>query len=159
MSGARDIKAIAWEKLAREARSLTESEPDEIANMANVAALLHAALNEARGGAINWTGFYRVASDETLVLGPFQGKVACLRIPFGVGVCGTAAAAQKTVVVPDVDKFPGHIACDCEKRSVCPVWLFSLHCVGQRPARARLWCPCLMTRGDWWRCWTWTAVA
>jgi GAF domain-containing protein len=105
--------SIAWDELAREARSLTESEPDEVANMANVAALLHGALNAARGGCVNWTGFYRVAGPETLVLGPFQGRVACIRIPFGSGVCGAAAARREAVVVPDVEQFPGHIACDC----------------------------------------------
>jgi L-methionine (R)-S-oxide reductase len=103
-----------WTELAREARSLTESEPDEVANMANTAALLHAALNAAFDNTVIWTGFYRVASAETLMLGPFQGRVACIRIPFGSGVCGAAAARREAVVVPDVDKFPGHIACDCE---------------------------------------------
>ena len=96
--------------------SLVEGETDEIAKMANVAALLH------REFGFWWTGFYRVQNDE-LVLGPFQGPLACVRIPYGKGVCGTAWAEKRTVVVPDVEKFPGHIACSSESRSeiVVPV--------------------------------------
>lgn len=92
-------------------RSLLSGETDEIAAMANLAALLH------REFGFWWTGFYRVADGDTLVLGPFQGPVACTRIPRGKGVCGTAWAEGRTVVVPDVDKFPGHIACSSESRS------------------------------------------
>ena len=98
-------------------RSLLSGETDEIAAMANLAALLH------REFGFWWTGFYRVDDGDTLVLGPFQGPVACTRIPRGKGVCGTAWAEGRTVVVPDVDKFPGHIACSSESRSeiVVPV--------------------------------------
>ena len=95
---------------------LLEGETDVIAKMANVAAVLH----ETFG--FWWTGFYRVAEDE-LVLGPFQGPVACMHIPFGKGVCGTAWKRNETVVVPDVEQFPGHIACSSASRSeiVVPV--------------------------------------
>ena len=96
--------------------ALLEGATDSIARMANVAAVLH----EAFG--FWWTGFYRVSGKE-LVLGPFQGPVACMRIPFGRGVCGTAWARNETVVVPDVEAFPGHIACSSASRSeiVVPV--------------------------------------
>jgi GAF domain-containing protein len=96
--------------------ALLEGETDSIARMANVVAVLH----EAFG--FWWTGFYRVSGKE-LVLGPFQGPVACMRIPFGRGVCGTAWARNETVVVPDVEAFPGHIACSSASRSeiVVPV--------------------------------------
>ena len=86
--------------------ALTADEPDPIANMANAAALLWQYLPD-----LNWAGFYR-AQGDTLVLGPFQGKAACIRIPFGKGVCGAAAASRATQVVADVHAFPGHIACD-----------------------------------------------
>lgn len=82
-----------------------------IANLANAAALLNQFLTD-----INWVGFYLADGDE-LVLGPFQGLPACVRIPFGKGVCGTAAAERRTVVVPDVHQFPGHIACDAASQS------------------------------------------
>lgn len=97
-------------------KSLLEGERDMIANMANLSSLLH----ETFG--FWWTGFYRVDADE-LVLGPFHGPMACTRIPFGKGVCGSAWKAGATIVVPDVDKFPGHIACSSESRSeiVVPV--------------------------------------
>ena len=96
--------------------ALLEGETDVIAKMANVSAVLH----ETFG--FWWTGFYRVAGDE-LVLGPFQGPVACMHIPFGKGVCGTAWKRNETVVVPDVEQFPGHIACSSASRSeiVVPV--------------------------------------
>lgn len=91
--------------------SLLEGEPDPIANLANASALLAQSLPR-----VNWCGFYLLRGDE-LVLGPFQGKTACVRIPVGKGVCGTAAARRETVVVPDVNLFPGHIACDAASRS------------------------------------------
>ncbi len=98
-------------------RSLMEGESDDIAKMANLAALLH------REFGFWWTGFYRVIDNE-LVLGPFQGPLACTHIAYGKGVCGTAWQQQQTLVVPDVEKFPGHIACSSESRSeiVVPVW-------------------------------------
>ncbi|MAY20416.1 MAG: hypothetical protein CL955_07345 [Erythrobacteraceae bacterium] len=90
---------------------LTASETDAIANMANTAALLWQFLPD-----LNWAGFYRNVGGE-LVLGPFQGKAACIRIPFGQGVCGTAAQLGETQLVADVHAFPGHIACDAESAS------------------------------------------
>src|SRR5688572_19468297 len=99
-------KAEAWRQAVASADALTAGEPDAVANMANVAALLFEALPE-----LNWAGFYRNVGGE-LVLGPFQGRAACIRIPFGKGVCGAAAASQEPQLVEDVDAFPGHIACD-----------------------------------------------
>jgi GAF domain-containing protein len=91
--------------------ALTADEPDAIANMANAAALLFEYLPD-----LNWAGFYRLIGDE-LVLGPFQGKTACIRIAIGKGVCGTAAATRETQLVADVHAFPGHIACDAASAS------------------------------------------
>ena len=93
------------------ADALTDGEPDPIANMANVAALLFESLPE-----LNWAGFYRNVEGE-LVLGPFQGRAACIRIPFGKGVCGTAAATLEPQLVDDVQAFAGHIACDSASAS------------------------------------------
>ena len=109
-------KAETYALLERQIASLLEGETDPIAKMANVAAVLH----ETFG--FWWTGFYRVAGGE-LLLGPFQGPVACMHIPFGKGVCGTAWARNESVVVPDVELFPGHIACSSASRSeiVVPV--------------------------------------
>ncbi|WP_397591561.1 GAF domain-containing protein [Sphingorhabdus sp.] len=110
-------KADLYTELVRAADALTSGEPDAVANMANIAALLWEYLPD-----VNWTGFYRVVGGE-LVLGPFQGKAACIRIPFGKGVCGTAAQSGKTQLVADVHAFPGHIACDANSASelVAPV--------------------------------------
>ncbi|SEN34605.1 GAF domain-containing protein [Sphingomonas gellani] len=91
--------------------ALTADEPDAIANMANAAAVIWQYLPD-----LNWAGFYRMVDGE-LVLGPFQGKAACIRIPVGKGVCGTAAATRATQRVEDVHAFPGHIACDAASRS------------------------------------------
>lgn len=99
-------------------KSITEGEDDLIANMANIAAMIH----ETFG--FWWTGFYRVIGNE-LVLGPFQGPLACSRIPFGKGVCGTAWKNAETVIVPDVDAFPGHIACSSASKSEIVVPVFS----------------------------------
>ncbi|HUN76804.1 MAG TPA: GAF domain-containing protein [Steroidobacteraceae bacterium] len=104
-------KAADYAHLARELASLLAGEHDEIANAANTAALIFEALPD-----INWAGFYFLRGAE-LVVGPFQGKPACVRIALGKGVCGTAAAERKTIVVPDVHQFPGHIACDSASRS------------------------------------------
>ena len=104
-------QAGLWREVTKAADALTESEPDAIANMANVAALLWQALPD-----LNWAGFYRNVGGE-LVLGPFQGRPACIRIPFGNGVCGAAAASLEPQCVDDVDAFPGHIACDSASRS------------------------------------------
>ena len=99
-------------------KSVIDAEEDMIARMANVSSMLHQTFG------FLWTGFYRVASERNeLVLGPFQGPVACSRIGYGKGVCGTAWAEGRTVIVPDVDRFPGHIACSSSSRSeiVVPV--------------------------------------
>lgn len=95
---------------AEQVKSLVSGETDLVANLANAAAAIH------RRGNYLWTGFYLVKKQE-LVLGPFQGPVACTRIGFGKGVCGAAWQQKKTIVVPDVDKFPGHIACSSLSRS------------------------------------------
>jgi GAF domain-containing protein len=97
-------------ELAQRIKGLTQDENDPIATMANVAAELH------HGRFYFWTGWYRVVNGE-LLLGPFQGPTACTRIQKGKGVCGTAWERDETVVVPDVDEFPGHIACDPRSRS------------------------------------------
>ncbi len=109
-------KETLYKDLLAEAKALTEGESDTVAKMANVAALLHQGLH------FWWTGFYRVIGGE-LILGPFQGPVACIRIPYGKGVCGTVWKEGRTIVVPDVEKSPGHIACSSESRSdiVVPV--------------------------------------
>ena len=103
--------------LREQARALLEGERDAIANAANLSSLIFHTLPE-----LNWAGFYWMKGGE-LVLGPFQGKPACVRIAVGRGVCGTAVAERRTIVVPDVDAFPGHIACDSASRSevVVPV--------------------------------------
>ena len=97
--------------------ALLEGETDEVARMANMASMIHFTFG------FFWTGFYRVVGEE-LVLGPFQGPLACMRIRHGKGVCGSAWAAGRTLVVPDVDQFPGHIACSSLSRSeiVVPLW-------------------------------------
>lgn len=110
-------KEQKYELLYKQIEALVQGESDPIANMANVAAMIHYTFG------FWWTGFYRVAGDE-LVLGPFQGPLACSRIGYGRGVCGTAWEEQTTQVVPDVEQFPGHIACSSLSRSeiVVPVW-------------------------------------
>jgi len=104
-------KTLLYAELEKQLRALLAGERDFIANAANTAALLHHTLPD-----VNWVGFYRLAGNE-LVLGPFQGKPACVRIPLGKGVCGTAAARRETVLVPNVHEFPGHIACDSASNS------------------------------------------
>jgi GAF domain-containing protein len=112
-------KRALYGELADQLGGLIDGEPDLVANMANMAALLHHVLPE-----LNWAGFYLARGGE-LVLGPFQGKPACARIAWGEGVCGTAAARGTAIVVPDVDAFPGHIACDTASRSELVVPLIS----------------------------------
>ena len=107
MTGKREL----YRDLAVQFRSLIDGEPDRIANAANMAALIYHGLPD-----LNWAGFY-FRQGVALVLGPFQGKPACVRIPLGKGVCGAAAARAATVLVPDVHQFPGHIACDPVSRS------------------------------------------
>jgi GAF domain-containing protein len=115
--------AEVYRELRAAAEALTDGEPDAVANMANVAALLWAFLPD-----LNWAGFYRVAptkdpAAKELVLGPFVGRPACIRIPFGRGVCGAAAESRTTQLVADVHAFPGHIVCDAASASelVVPV--------------------------------------
>lgn len=111
-------KTEKYQQLYKQLESLLDGESDQIANMANMAALIH----ETFG--FWWTGFY-IVKDEQLVLGPFQGPVACTRIPYGKGVCGTAWQRQETIVVPDVEEFPGHIACSSLSRSEIVVPIFA----------------------------------
>ena len=110
-------KEEIYQSLLPQIQELTRKERDLIANLANVAA----ALKQAFG--FFWVGFYLVKGNE-LVLGPFQGPVACTRIPFGKGVCGTAWKERRTIIVPDVEQFPGHIACNSESKSEIVVPLF-----------------------------------
>lgn len=100
-----------YRELCSQARGLFEGERDPIANAANLAAVIFGGLDD-----LNWAGFYFLKGAE-LVLGPFQGRPACVRIPLGKGVCGTAAQQRQTLIVPDVDRFSGHIACDSASRS------------------------------------------
>ncbi|MEI5638544.1 MULTISPECIES: GAF domain-containing protein [unclassified Pseudoalteromonas] len=108
-----------YHSLVKQAQGLISGEHNMIANMANLSALLFTSLED-----INWAGFYLTDSDDELVLGPFQGNPACIRIPFGKGVCGTAAAQASTQLVADVHAFAGHIACDAASNSeiVIPVF-------------------------------------
>ena len=107
-----------YEDVVLQAKALIEDEPELVPNMANLSALLNLTLKN-----INWVGFYTVQPDDNLLLGPFQGKPACIRIKAGRGVCGTALAEKKTLRVADVHAFPGHIACDSASRAeiVVPV--------------------------------------
>ena len=111
--GKEEKYALLYKQIA----AVTESESDPIANMANVAAMIHYTFG------FWWTGFYRVIGEE-LVLGPFQGPLACSRIAYGRGVCGTAWKELRTQVVPDVEQFPGHIACSSASKSEIVVPLF-----------------------------------
>jgi L-methionine (R)-S-oxide reductase len=104
-------KRAGYEQLAQQLQGLLAGETDPIANAANTAALLFDALPE-----VSWAGFYFLRAEE-LIVGPFQGKPACVRIALGRGVCGTAAARRTTIIVPDVSAFPGHIACDSASQS------------------------------------------
>ena len=110
-------KADAWRQLDGHFRAVMEGIDDPIAGMATMSSLVHQAFG------FLWTGFYRVVGPEALRVGPYQGTLGCLDIAFGSGVCGAAAARRQTVIVPDVDAYPGHIACDGRSRSeiVVPV--------------------------------------
>ena len=112
------MKAKQYRLLREQIRALIEGETDKIAVMANVCAAIH----EAMG--FWWTGFYLVKGED-LVLGPFQGPVACMHIGYGIGVCGTVWKEQQTIIVPDVEQFPGHIACSSLSRSEIVVPVFS----------------------------------
>ncbi|WAA11698.1 GAF domain-containing protein [Fervidibacillus halotolerans] len=104
-------KRETYSLIIKQLKSLVEGEPNKIANLSNASALLNQFLDR-----INWVGFY-LLEDQQLVLGPFQGLPACVRIPIGKGVCGTAAKRKEPIIVPDVHDFPGHIACDANSRS------------------------------------------
>ncbi|RRA98647.1 GAF domain-containing protein [Larkinella rosea] len=106
-----------YESLLPQLQALTEGEPDLVANLANISA----ALKEAFG--FFWIGFY-LKKDNQLVLGPFQGPIACTRIDFGKGVCGASYSRKKTILVPDVEQFPGHIACSSDSKSEIVVPVF-----------------------------------
>ena len=111
-------KAEKYQVLYDQIKALAEGEEDLIANMANISSMIHQTFG------FWWTGFYRVRGQE-LVLGPFQGPLACSRIRYGRGVCGTAWKEARTIVVPDVEQFPGHIACSSASRSEIVVPLFN----------------------------------
>ena len=111
------MKEEQYKMLVEQIGSLIAGETDQVAVMSNVAAAIHQEMK------FWWTGFYRVVGNE-LVLGPFQGPVACMHIPFGRGVCGTAWQREQTIVVPDVEQFPGHIACSSASRSEIVVPVF-----------------------------------
>lgn len=117
-------RATVYDEIVPQIAALVEGETDLVANLANIAAVLRQAFG------FFWTGFY-LAKDGQLVLGPFQGPLACTRIKFGAGVCGHAYETRETVIVPNVDEFPGHIACATESRSeiVVPI-VVSGECVG-----------------------------
>src|SRR5579884_3245744 len=104
-------KYAFYQQICEQLHQLLADERNFVANAANTCALLYNNLPD-----VNWVGFY-IVEGKQLVLGPFQGKPACVRIPFGQGVCGTAASKRKTIIVPDVNEFPGHIACDTASRS------------------------------------------
>ncbi len=106
-----NTKAVFYQQMCEQLDGLLRGEGNFIANAANTSALLFQLLPD-----VSWVGFY-IASGEELILGPFQGKPACTRIPFGTGVCGEAAAEARSILVDDVDKFPGHIVCDDRSRS------------------------------------------
>ena len=113
------MKEEHYKLLVSQIAALIEGEKDMIAVMSNVAAAIHQAMG------FWWTGFYRVVDGE-LVLGPFQGPVACMHIPYGKGVCGTAWQREETVIVPDVEQFPGHIACSSASKSEIVVPVFGI---------------------------------
>ncbi|KAL1919425.1 uncharacterized protein VTP21DRAFT_2118 [Calcarisporiella thermophila] len=112
-------KSQFYAELLSQCQSLIEGERYWVTNLANLASLIYHGLNDISPKHINWAGFYVATKNnpEELTLGPFQGKVACTRIPFGKGVCGEAAASRNVQIVPDVHKFPGHIACDSASNS------------------------------------------
>ena len=111
-------RAEAYQQLGDQIRAVLEDVDDDIAAMATISSILHHGLGHL------WTGFYRVVAPNLLRVGPYQGSLGCLDIPFGKGVCGTAAGERRTVIVPDVHAFPGHIACDARSRSEIVVPVF-----------------------------------
>eukprot|EP00029_Vermamoeba_vermiformis_P009988 TRINITY_DN5158_c0_g1_i1.p1 TRINITY_DN5158_c0_g1~~TRINITY_DN5158_c0_g1_i1.p1 ORF type:complete len:173 (+),score=38.64 TRINITY_DN5158_c0_g1_i1:25-543(+) len=132
-----------YDNVKAQVEAVVEGEPDFIANVSNISAILFEHLNKKKNNTINWAGFYFWKKDQ-LVLGPFQGKVACIRIPLGKGVCGTSAQKRETILVPDVHLFPGHIACDSASNSEIVVPILSTnkeHLIGV------LDIDCLVTNG------------
>lgn len=124
-SNSNTSKPAMYQRICQQVQDLLGRETDLVANAANTAALLRDAVPD-----INWVGFY-IAKNRELILGPFQGKPACARIPFGKGVCGTAAVTGETIVVPDVETFPGHIVCDAASKSEIVVPLLNWgHLIG-----------------------------
>lgn len=121
------MKSVDYDDLSRNISALTHGETDEVALMATLACEIHHADDR-----FNWTGFYRVTAPELLKIGPYQGGHGCLVIPFGRGVCGAAARTGQTQLVPDVDAFPGHIACASSTRSelVIPVFAGNNRLIG-----------------------------
>jgi len=115
----RERKGEIYRRVTKEIRATLEGETDLIASMATIACLLHHGFDH-----FFWTGFYRVAAPEELLIGPYQGTLGCLHISFDRGVCGAAARREETIIVPDVHQFPGHIACDSNSKSeiVAPVF-------------------------------------
>jgi GAF domain-containing protein len=113
------LKTDFYQSLAKQAEGLISDEKNAIANMANLSALLYTSLEN-----VNWAGFYLIDTPDELVLGPFQGNPACIRIPVGKGVCGTAAQTNETQLVEDVHAFAGHIACDAASNSEIVVPIF-----------------------------------
>ena len=112
-------RAEAYEIIKRSAAAILDGGTDEVAAMATIAALVHHSLG------FLWTGFYRVVAPQLLQVGPYQGSLGCIDITFGKGVCGTAALERRTVIVEDVEKFPGHITCDSRSRSEIVVPVFN----------------------------------
>ncbi|MGG5254762.1 GAF domain-containing protein [Neobacillus sp. SM06] len=112
IEGYRGTRVENYDLVKKQLQALVHDETNQIANLSNASALLNQFLDR-----INWVGFYLTDTNEELVLGPFQGLPACIRIPFGKGVCGTAAATKTTIRVEDVNQFPGHIACDAASQS------------------------------------------
>ena len=111
-------KVTAYDELAAQLSAVLDGISDEIAGMATMSAMVHHAFGHL------WTGFYRVVEPSLLRVGPYQGTLGCLEIEFGKGVCGTAAANRRTIIVPDVNTFPGHITCDARSRSEIVVPVF-----------------------------------
>jgi len=115
----RETKEAIYRRVKGEVEAVLEGENDRIAAMATIACLLHQAFDT-----YHWTGFYRLVAPRELLVGPYQGTLGCLRVPFDQGVCGAAARSRQTVIVPDVHQFPGHIACDTRSRSEIVVPVF-----------------------------------
>lgn len=117
--GSESDKDLLLESVVESYKALADGQDNWVCNLSNCASLLWHCYSQISNGTVNWTGFYVLdeKNNSQLILGPFQGKVACQLIPFGKGVCGAAAESRQTQLVPDVEKFPGHIACDGDTKS------------------------------------------